>query len=101
MSTLKKRDYISILKFYNLPIPKSSIQIKIDAEKIINDKLCRCIKKVNPNDEGKAIGICSKTILHRKKIKTSKFSCKKNKSIFLHKHRNSKKNRNRTKNMIR
>lgn len=45
MSTLTNEDYKDILKYYNQSIPKSKRLLKMSAEKILADKLCRCIKK--------------------------------------------------------
>ena len=44
MSQLTINDYKHILEFYNKPIPKSKRLLKSQAEKIIANKLCRCIK---------------------------------------------------------
>jgi hypothetical protein len=42
MSTeLKNKDYINILKFYKMNIPKSKRLLKQQAETILNDKLCK------------------------------------------------------------
>jgi hypothetical protein len=46
------------------------------AENILSEKLCRCIKKVDENDEKKSIAICTKTIFNRKGLKRGKFNCK-------------------------
>jgi hypothetical protein len=81
--TLNKNDYIKILKYYNLDIPKSSILIKNKAEDIISQKLCSCIKKVEPTNEQKSIGICSRTVINRKGLKRGSFSCKKKRKIQL------------------
>ena len=50
MTTLGKKDYLTILSFYNLKIPKTSGKINYKkvqeiAEHKLADKLCRCIKK--------------------------------------------------------
>ena len=90
MSVLKKNDYIKILDYYNIPIDSSdtSKKIKIKAEQILAEKLCKCIKKVkNSNadtntdsqdaNESRAIAICNDTIFRRKGIRHSTFTCKK------------------------
>ena len=70
MSTeLKNKDYISVLKFYKMNIPKSKRLLKQQAENILNDKLCRCIKKLEPDNETKSIAICSKSIFGNKNLK--------------------------------
>jgi hypothetical protein len=61
MSKLTKNDYTKILEYY---------------EKILAGKLCRCIKKVDKTNEGKSIGICTKTIFNRKGYTRGKFKCK-------------------------
>jgi hypothetical protein len=84
MSQLTNNDYKKILEFYNKPIPKSKRLLKIQAEKQLASKLCRCIKKVDKN-ETKSIGICTKTIINNKGFKRGKFTCKKNEKILLYK----------------
>ena len=57
MSELTNNDYKKILEFYNKPIPKSRRLLKKQAEKILANKLCKCIKKVDKENEARAIGI--------------------------------------------
>jgi len=76
MSELSITDYKSILEYYKKPIPNSKRLLKIAAEKILTNKLCRCIKKIDPINEAKSIGICTKTIFNRKGYSRGKFSCK-------------------------
>jgi hypothetical protein len=77
MAELTTTDYKKILEYYNILIPKSSRLIKAAAEKILAEKLCRCIKKVGKDkDEGRAIGICTKTIFNSKGYTRGKFKCK-------------------------
>jgi hypothetical protein len=73
---LKNKDYINILKFYKMNIPKSKRLLKQQAENILSEKLCRCIKKVDPENEKKSIAICTKSIFNRKELKRGKFNCK-------------------------
>ena len=82
---LVNKDYISILKFYDIPIPKSKRQMKQLAEKIMAEKLCKCIKKVNPENEAKSIGICSKTIFNSKGLSRGTFQCKSPQSVKIRK----------------
>ena len=94
MGFLKKNDYIKILDYYDIPIDLSdtSKKIKIKAEQILAEKLCKCIKKVkNSNadsnadsntdskdaNESRAVAICNDTIFRRKGIRHSNFTCKK------------------------
>ena len=87
---LTNKDYISILKYYNKKIPKSKIVIKIQAEKIMAQKLCKCIKKVDPIYEAKSIGICTKSIFNRKGLTRGQFQCKKKQSVKIKKTNNNK-----------
>jgi hypothetical protein len=84
-SELTNEDYINILTYYKMVIPKSKRLLKKQAENIMSEKLCRCIKKVKKSDntitEGQAIGICSKTIFNRKGLTRGKFSCRKNRTL--------------------
>jgi len=80
MAELTANDYKKILEYYNKPIPKSIRLAKAAAEKILAQKLCRCIKKVGP-DESRAIGICTKTVFNRKGYTRGKFKCKGKQSV--------------------
>jgi hypothetical protein len=94
MSELTNNDYKKILEFYNKAIPKSKISLKMQAEKLLVSKLCRCIKKVDKENEARAIGICTKTIINNKGFTRGKFTCKKKETISLKKKKNiTKKNR--------
>ena len=86
---LNNNDYKKILIYYQLPIPKSSRLLRKNAEDIISQKLCSCIKKVDATNEQKSIGICTKTVINRKGMKRGKFNCKGKKYITIKK---SKKN---------
>ena len=87
-------DYKNILKYYNKPIPKKKENIQINAESILNEKLCRCIKKIDPIYESKSIGICTKTIFNSKGYIRGKFKCKKGSYISIKKKNNKTKNKN-------
>jgi hypothetical protein len=96
-SELTNKDYIDILTFYKLSIPKSRRLIKAKAEDIISEKLCRCIKTVqkkigtknknknNKNNgsvsEAKAIGICTKSIFNNRGFTRGRFKCKQNRTV--------------------
>jgi hypothetical protein len=86
---LKREEYIEILKFYNINYnDKMSIKIlRKMTEKIIAEKLCRCIKKVDKrgDNESRAIGICINSVVSRKKLKIFKFTCKKRPKLKLKK----------------
>jgi hypothetical protein len=85
MSELTNNDYKKILDFYNKPIPKSKRLLKTQAETLLASKLCRCIKKVDKENEARAIGICTKTIINNKGLIRGKFTCKKKQQITLKK----------------
>jgi len=92
------KDYVSILKYYNLDIPKSRRLLKIQAEKIMAEKLCKCIKKLDPENEARSIGICTKTIFNRKGYTRGEFKCKQKQSVKFRKTgRSQKKNNTRKK----
>lgn len=93
---LTNKDYVNILKFYKKNIPKSKRILKMTAEKILNDKLCKCIKKVDPGDESKSIAICTSAIFNRKGIKRGKFTCKKKRTLVISKQSSNNKT-NKTK----
>lgn len=76
MSNLTYNDYKKIIEYYKKPIPKSSREIKLQANKILSGKLCRCIKNIDTKNESIAIGICTKTIFNRKGYTRGKFKCK-------------------------
>lgn len=78
---LNKSDYKKILDYYKEPIPKTVTQIKKRANEILSQKLCSCIKKVSPDNEPKAIGICTKTIFTRKNLNRGIFKCKKGRKV--------------------
>lgn len=81
---LTNKEYIQILSYYKKNIPKNRTQLKIQAEQILGDKLCKCIKKVEPTNESKSIGVCTKTVLNSKGLTRGKFNCTgKKRSIVL------------------
>lgn len=98
---LTNKDYISILNYYKLNVPKTKMLIKKNAEKIMAEKLCRCIKKIDTKYEAKSIGICTKSIFNRKGYTRGQFQCKKNQSVKIRKqdnNNNNNKNKNKNKN---
>ena len=90
MNKITDDDYKKILEFYKINIPKSKRLLKIQAEKILATKLCRCIKKVGLENESKSIGICTKTVLNRKGLTRGKFKCKGKQSVSFSKTRKNK-----------
>ncbi len=96
MSKLTDKDYKDILNYYNKKIPNSKRLLKIGAENVIADKLCRCIKKIDLENEAKSIGICTKTIINSKGIKRGNFTCKGKRNITLRKNNNKKTKKNKS-----
>ena len=94
MLSLTKSDYISILRFYDISIPKSNRLLQKSAEKIMADKLCKCIKSVGKkvDDESRAIGICTKTIFNNKGYTRGKFKCLKKQFVNFKKTKKNRKN---------
>ena len=92
-------DYKKILKFYKLSVPKNKKKLEKKANKIIADKFCSCIKKVQQKfrEEGIAIGICTNSVINRKGYKRGKFKCKKRRTINLHKGGKRRKKKTRKK----
>ena len=82
---ITKSDYIKILKYYNLNIPSKTEDIKKIAEKILSEKLCKCIKKVSPINEAKSIGVCTRAIFNRKGLTRGKFNCTGKKQVVFSK----------------
>ena len=92
MSKISINDYKNILVFYKKPIPRSKRNLKIEANKIMASKLCKCIKKIGSN-ESRSIGICTKTIFNSKGYTRSKFKCKGKKYVTFKKTKKNSKTR--------
>ena len=86
---LSKEDYIEIIKYYNVSIPKDADTDKIKeiAEDLVAKKLCSCIKSINKekhkDGEKRSIGICKTSILLKKGLSDRGFHCKKKPKITL------------------
>jgi hypothetical protein len=93
MNKITDDDYKKILEFYKISIPKSKRILKKKAEKILAIKLCRCIKKVDIENEARSIGIFTKTVLNRKGLTRGKFKCKGKQSVSFSKTRKTRKNK--------
>jgi hypothetical protein len=91
---LHNEDYIDILNYYKIPVPKSKRLLQLEAEKILSSKLCKCIKKVNATtnnkNEARAIGICTKTIFKKKGYTRGKFKCKEKRYVKFNKTRKTR-----------
>ena len=85
MTELTNKDYMNILEYYKKTIPKSKRLLKIEAENLLASKLCKCIKKIDPSNESKSIGICTKSVINRKGFSRGKFTCKGKHSIQIKK----------------
>ena len=79
---LLKKDYIDILKHYNV-IFNENIPINLlrkTTENIIAKKLCKCTKKVKNKDvnkdESRAIAICNNSVVLKKNLRINSFKCK-------------------------
>lgn len=92
-SELTKKDYINILKYYNKSIPTSFRLIKKKAEFIMADKLCKCIKRIDPKNEPKSIAICTKTLFNNKGYRRGKFTCIGKRNINITKNKTRRKSR--------
>lgn len=78
MSSLSTRDYKAILRFYDIDYSRmKNKQVKSIAENALATKLCRCIKKVDPKDEARSIGICTDSVVGKKGLAIHGFTCKK------------------------
>ena len=83
--SLKHQDYIDILIFYDIDytnMKKKDVQLL--AEDYLVNKLCRCIKKVDPKKKNKnnAVKICRNSVLHKKGIDARAFKCKRKASFI-------------------
>lgn len=87
------KDSIDILNYYKIKIPSSNESIKEKAKNILAVKLCRCIKKIDPENEAKSIGICTKTIFSRKGYTRGKFTCRKKQTVEFRRRGKSRKNK--------
>jgi L-amino acid N-acyltransferase YncA len=85
MTELTNNDYKQILEYYNKTIPKSNRLLKRNAEQILAEKLCKCIKKIEPENEARSIGICTKTIFNRKGYTRGKFKCRGKRTVTVKK----------------
>ena len=97
MSKLSKKDYIKILKHYNITIPNNKNKIKNKAKSIMSKKLCSCIVRIPQNTktfknktqrkrkknkyDPRSIGICTFSVFKNRGLKYRNFSCKKKPKI--------------------
>ena len=88
---ITNNEYIKILEFYKISIPKTKKLIQKEAENIMSEKLCKCIKQIDVG-EPRSIGICTKSIFNKKGFTRGKFRCK-NKRFVTFRKTSSKKTR--------
>ena len=90
---LTKKDYLDILAYYNIKVKKGTSLNKIrnKAEHILVTKLCKCIKKVDIPNEGRAIALCKNSVMTKKNLGFYKFKCKKTARFIKKKNNKSKK----------
>lgn len=96
MSATTYKDHVRILEFYKMRVPRSARQAKMDAERVLASKLCRCIRAVKGTRKGTRKGagkgkgrntrkysigastaICRSAVLLKKGVTASRFTCKK------------------------
>ena len=94
-NNITNADYVKILDYYKIKIPTSNRLLQKTAENIMADKLCRCIKKLGPENESQSIGICTKSIFNKKGFKRGKFTCKGKRKVAFSKSMNNMKNTKR------
>lgn len=88
---LSHKDYLDILKFYDIKYSKlSQKNVKLVAEKILAEKLCRCYKKVSKTTTENPLAICRSSVLKRKNLKNYNLSCKKRSRLISKKGTNKK-----------
>lgn len=83
---LKKRDYQTILDYYNIPYGniRNTKTLKKKALALLNKKICSCITKVKTRRRKRnlssSIAICNSSVIKRKRLKLRSFECSKNES---------------------
>ena len=90
---MNSTDYKNILDYYKISIPKSKNVLKELAEKILAEKLCKCIKKIDYRNEAKSIGICTRNIFNKKGLTRGTFKCKGKRFVTFRKTSSIKKTR--------
>ena len=89
---LDKRDYETIIKYYNVKLPrrkKNNLKtLRQKSHRILINKLCRCIEAVQKAKTKKKYGrkfpiaVCNKSIFGNRNIKHFRFTCKKKKKLY-------------------
>jgi len=68
-------DYKHILEYYHATIPTTNREIKLAAERLMNEKMCRCIKRIQTDKESTAIAVCTNSIFNSKGLRRGSFRC--------------------------
>jgi len=77
---LTHTDYKKILEYYKIGFSQgaSISTLKKKAEDALIKKICNCTKKLKSKfRETRAIGVCAKSVLKKKKLMYHRFTCKK------------------------
>lgn len=78
MNKLNNKDYLAILNYYNIATKgMKKLERQNSAKEVLANKLCRCIKKIDTDDESQAISICKNSIFTKKGLTIGRFKCKK------------------------
>ena len=78
MYELNNKDYLAILKYYNINSDgMKKIERQNTAKDVLANKLCRCIKKISTSKESQSISICKNSIFTKKGLTVGRFNCKK------------------------
>ena len=85
---LSNKDNLDILRYYNISANKKNKgSTRKAAKKVLADKLCKCIKKLtvrnNGVNDGRVIGLCTKSIFERKGLERGLFTCDKERGTYL------------------
>ncbi len=88
---LTKADYVAILNYYNIPTAGlTQPALKAQAEEMLAEKMCRCIKKLDrarrkkqqqqrrvtrSTRQIKPVAICRDSVFHKKRLKVYSFQC--------------------------
>lgn len=84
---LSNKDNLDILRYYNISANKKKGSTRKAAKKVLADKLCKCIKKLtvrnNGVNDGRTIGLCTKSVFERKGLERGLFTCDKERGTYL------------------
>lgn len=73
---LRKKDYVEILNFYQVPIPQTKPQMKRQVDSLLAKKFCKCYNKLKPMYQNRAIGACTRSVYNLKRYtRKLRFQC--------------------------